>query len=53
MSAGPLLVVRGLTKAFGGIHAVDDVSFALAAGEMLALIGPNGASMTMPSSARQ
>ena len=46
MGAGPLLVVRGLTKAFGGIHAVDDVSFALAAGEMLALIGPNGAGKT-------
>ncbi|MFZ2651654.1 MAG: ABC transporter ATP-binding protein [Burkholderiaceae bacterium] len=41
--ASPLLVVRGLRKSFGGVRAVHDVSFALAAGEMLALIGPNGA----------
>jgi branched-chain amino acid transport system ATP-binding protein len=39
----PLLQVRGLGKSFGGVKAVDDVSFDLAAGELLALIGPNGA----------
>jgi branched-chain amino acid transport system ATP-binding protein len=39
----PLLEVAGLRKAFGGVLAVDDVSFRLAAGELLALIGPNGA----------
>jgi branched-chain amino acid transport system ATP-binding protein len=39
----PLLEVRHLRKSFGGVHAVDDVSFALAEGEFLALIGPNGA----------
>lgn len=38
-----LLVVNHLLKRFGGVHAVDDVSFSLAAGELLALIGPNGA----------
>jgi branched-chain amino acid transport system ATP-binding protein len=38
-----VLEVEHLRKAFGGVRAVDDVSFALAAGEMLALIGPNGA----------
>jgi branched-chain amino acid transport system ATP-binding protein len=39
----PLLQVTGLCRAFGGVQAVDQVSFDLAAGEMLALIGPNGA----------
>ena len=37
------LEVRSATTAFGGIVAVDDVSFALSAGERLAIIGPNGA----------
>jgi branched-chain amino acid transport system ATP-binding protein len=38
-----LLQVQHLHKSFGGNHAVNDVSFHLAAGELLALIGPNGA----------
>jgi branched-chain amino acid transport system ATP-binding protein len=38
-----LLKVTNLGKSFGGIKAVDDISFELAAGELLALIGPNGA----------
>jgi branched-chain amino acid transport system ATP-binding protein len=38
-----VLQVEGLRKAFGGNIAVADVSFAISAGEMLALIGPNGA----------
>ena len=38
-----LLAVEGLTKRFGGVLAAKGVSFALAAGEMLAIIGPNGA----------
>ena len=38
-----VLQVEGLHKAFGGVQAVEDVSFAVAAGELLALIGPNGA----------
>ncbi|HLT01148.1 MAG TPA: ABC transporter ATP-binding protein [Geminicoccaceae bacterium] len=42
----PVLEVRGLSKAFGGVRAVDDVGFALEAGELLALIGPNGAGKT-------
>jgi branched-chain amino acid transport system ATP-binding protein len=38
-----VLAVRSLSKAFGGVRAVDDVSFAIAGGEFLAMIGPNGA----------
>ena len=38
-----LLEVKKLSKAFGGVRAVNDVSFEVAAGELLALIGPNGA----------
>ena len=38
-----LLSVEKLNKRFGGVVAARDVSFALAAGEMLAIIGPNGA----------
>ena len=45
MSA-PVLTVTGLTKSYGGVHAVRNVSFEVAAGEMLALIGPNGAGKT-------
>ncbi|HEY6981399.1 ABC transporter ATP-binding protein [Reyranella sp.] len=38
-----VLQAEGLHKAFGGVQAVEDVSFAVSAGELLALIGPNGA----------
>ena len=38
-----LLTVNALGKSFGGVKAVDDISFNVAAGELLALIGPNGA----------
>jgi branched-chain amino acid transport system ATP-binding protein len=41
-----LLQVQGLKKSYGGVDAVAEVSFTLAAGEMLALIGPNGAGKT-------
>ena len=44
MSTAPtLLSVEDLCKSYGGVHAVRGVSFALRAGEILALIGPNGA----------
>jgi branched-chain amino acid transport system ATP-binding protein len=38
-----LLQVSQLSKAWGGVKAVDDVSFDLPAGQLLALLGPNGA----------
>ena len=37
-----LLEVEGLTKRFGGLVAVKDISFSIQAGEILGLIGPNG-----------
>ncbi len=42
----PLLDVRHLTKRFGGITAVDDCAFEVAAGTITALIGPNGSGKT-------
>ena len=38
-----LLIVENLNKNFGGVVAARNVSFSLAAGEILAMIGPNGA----------
>ena len=42
----PLLQVRGLTKVFGGLRAVDDASLEVGPGRIVALIGPNGAGKT-------
>jgi len=39
----PLLETAALNKSFGGVHAVRDVDFSLAEGELRCLIGPNGA----------
>src|SRR3954447_24241136 len=38
----PMLTVSGLSKRFGALRAVQDVSFAVDEGEILGLIGPNG-----------
>jgi ABC-type branched-subunit amino acid transport system ATPase component/ABC-type branched-subunit amino acid transport system permease subunit len=41
--AGPLLEVSDVSVRFGGLHAVDGVSFTVPAGRIIGLIGPNGA----------
>jgi ABC-type branched-subunit amino acid transport system ATPase component len=42
----PFLKVTSLTKQFGGVRAVDSVSFDLKKGEILGVIGPNGSGKT-------
>jgi len=41
-----MLEVRGIAKSFGGVHAVEDVSFTVTEGMIFGLIGPNGAGKT-------
>ena len=43
---GDALVVRNLSKRFGGLRAVQDLSFSVKENETVALIGPNGAGKT-------
>ena len=46
MSSSPMLQVHNLSKYFGGVKAVNSVSFDLAEGELLGVIGPNGSGKT-------
>jgi len=46
LPAPPLLEVQGLSKMFGGLLAVDDLSFTVREGEILGLLGPNGSGKT-------
>jgi ABC-2 type transport system ATP-binding protein len=41
-----MLQIDGLVRHFGGVHAVDDVSFSVDRGQVLGFIGPNGAGKT-------
>ena len=45
-TAVPMLAVSGLTKNFGGLRAVDNVTFEVERGSIMGLIGPNGAGKT-------
>src|SRR5574341_1885728 len=42
----PVLELRSLSKSFGGLHAVQDVSIKVLPGDRKAIIGPNGAGKT-------
>ena len=46
MSPEPLLEIRQLVKRFGGFRALDGISFSLAPGGVLGLVGPNGSGKT-------
>lgn len=46
MSQEVLLQVRGISKSFGGVKAVNNISFDLVKGEILGIIGPNGSGKT-------
>lgn len=46
MAEGVLLQVRNISKSFGGLRAVDDVSLDLHNGEIIGIIGPNGSGKT-------
>jgi len=46
MSGDVLLAADGITKRFGGVHALSGVSFSIRRGEIYGLIGPNGAGKT-------
>src|SRR5579864_8456778 len=43
MATAPLLEVRGICKRFPGVVALDNVSFSIGSGEVVALCGENGA----------
>jgi ABC-type sugar transport system ATPase subunit len=43
LSNSPILSVKGVSKRFGGVHAIENISLDLHPGEVLALAGDNGA----------
>jgi ABC-2 type transport system ATP-binding protein len=45
-TSGPVIAATGLRKSFGEVEAVKDLSFSVAAGQVVGLLGPNGAGKT-------
>jgi branched-chain amino acid transport system ATP-binding protein len=45
-AAPPIIELTGVSKRFGAVTAIDDLSFTLAPGEALGIVGPNGAGKT-------
>jgi ABC-type multidrug transport system ATPase subunit len=43
---GAAIEVRGLTKSYGGVHAVRGIDLTVERGHIFALLGPNGAAKT-------
>ena len=41
-----MLKISGLSVAYGGLHALEDVSLEVAEGEFVTIVGPNGAGKT-------
>ena len=41
-----LVSARNVSKSFGAVHAVDNISFEIEKGRIMGLIGPNGAGKT-------
>src|SRR6266481_1844333 len=46
LASGDALVLEGVTRTFGALKAIEDVSFSVAAGERRAVLGANGAGKT-------
>jgi branched-chain amino acid transport system permease protein len=46
MTAGPLLAVSGLAKAYGSLKVLEGIDLSIRAGELVSLVGPNGAGKT-------
>lgn len=45
-TAGPVLELRGVSRSFGGLQALQDVNFSVPAGTLQGIIGPNGSGKT-------
>jgi ABC-2 type transport system ATP-binding protein len=44
--ASPAVLLEGVSRSFGSVHAVDDLSVRVGCGQTVALLGPNGAGKT-------